>query len=169
MRVYNYLCVFASLPLPVHRKGCWHKSSHVCVVNTVCSGVKCRVYMQCVCWGVWESEYVHSLWVVRPLAEPLPFAGRGWMPSVTLEASVWTQLGLLCEVEGPLVSETPVERAACQAEGLSAALLIHKEWTHTHILVIFLFIYNLAYKSKKVIDCCFIYKVWFLCSCSYWI
>lgn len=52
------------------------------------------------------------------------------MPSVSLEASVWTQLGLLFEVEGPLVSEAPVERAACRAEGLLAALPIHKEWTH---------------------------------------
>lgn len=81
---------------------------------------------------------MHSLRIVRPLAELQPSAGRGWMPSVTLEASVWTQLGLLCKVEGPLVSVTPVERAACEAEGLSAAVLIHKspsEFTdmHTHI------------------------------------
>lgn len=56
------------------------------------------------------------------------------MPSVTPEASVWTQLGSPCKVEGPWVSETPVERAACQTAGLSAARLIHKERTCSHIL-----------------------------------
>lgn len=52
------------------------------------------------------------------------WVGCCWMPSVGLQASVWTQLGLLFQVEGPLVPVTPSERAGCRAEGLSAALLV---------------------------------------------
>lgn len=82
-----------------------------------------------------------SLRAVRPSAELQPSSGGGWMPSVTPEASVWAQLGFLRGGEKPLVSVTPEERAACEAEGLSAAVLIHKsptqrestKCTHIHL------------------------------------
>lgn len=80
----------------------------------------------------------------------MPSAERGWMATVTPEVSIWTQLGLLCEVEGPLVSENPVEtRAACQAERRSAALTIYKVRRHTHSRS------NVIDTLKKLIKFCF--------------
>lgn len=71
------------------------------------------VVFTCVCVCVGRGA------CVGPWPELRPSAGRCWMPSVTLEASVWTQLGLLCEVASGFCApcrEQPVQQKACQLQ-----------------------------------------------------
>lgn len=127
MKGYSPLCVptHSLTHVLVQRKTSWHKGSHVCFVSAVCLGVKCRVYV-CVCVGRGAC--------VGPWPELRPSAGRCWMPSVTLEASVWTQLGLLCEVEGPLVSVRPAESRLSSRRPVSCRSHSQiTQWTRTDL------------------------------------
>lgn len=145
-RLCVFVCVFTSLPthllaqVLVHRKTCWQTSLHVCFVNTVCSGVKCCVYMcVCVCRGAWESEHVCTCcellgpWLsCSPLLEGVGCrqwpCRRAYGPSLGCSAR-WKGLWFLW----PPWREQPVRQKACQLQfSFTNHLVDTHTYTHTH-------------------------------------
>lgn len=109
--------------LLAHREA-WHEGFHQC--SSVLPW-RSKRWVSC----AQMSVHVGSGCTSSRLPKPFWLEG-GWMPSVTLEASVWTQLALSCKVEkveggSAFGGGDPAERAACQTAGLSAVRLVHNE------------------------------------------